>query len=447
MQLKHTSLFLSLFLASTALATTPAPSSPQAVTPTPAPTAQAPVDINSATPPLNKYGAVDVNASVPVSAQVPDKPAGFKDPAVNPLANNYSDLIPAQPSLNAKSYILVDANSGEVIAANNPNMRLAPASITKLMLIYVAQQEIAAGTIHLTDEVTVPTVAWATGGSRMFLKPGQQVSVQDLISGILVDSGNDAAVTLATYIAGTQSAMVNMMNFQAQKLNMTNTHFTDIMGLPAPAHYSTAYDLALLGQAVMNTYPQYFAWFSQKYFKYGKITQPNFNRLLFIYPYASGMKTGSTDEAGYSLVGSAQMPNNPMRLVSVVMGTPDANTMATASKALMTYGFRFFSDQLLYSANTTLGNARIYGGDSRTVPAGVLENMYVTVPGTSKQQVSTEVNYLSGVEAPIKRGQQVGNVVISLNGKVISTQPIVAMQDIGPGGSVRRAIDKVSKWF
>jgi len=314
------------------------------------------------------------------------------------------------------------------------------------MLLYVADQELAAGTIHLNDQVTVPTVAWATGGSRMFLKPGQTVTVRDLISGIIVASGNDAAVTLANYIAGTQSAMVNMMNFQAQKLDMTNTHFTDIMGLPAPAHYSTAYDMALLGRAIMVQYPQYFDWYSQKYFKYGNITQPNFNRLLFIYPYANGMKTGSTDEAGYSLVGSAQMPNNPMKLISVVMGTPDANTMATASKALLSYGFRFFSDQLLYPAGTTLGKARVYGGSSMYVPAGTLNDMYVTVPGTAKQNLSTQLQWLS-IEAPVTKGQQVGNIVISINGKVISTQPVVALDDVGPGGSFRKAVDKVLRWL
>ncbi|MDF2690986.1 MAG: D-alanyl-D-alanine carboxypeptidase [Gammaproteobacteria bacterium] len=444
MKFKCTALFLSMLAASTSFTASASTSAP--IAPTPA--AQvAPVDINDATPPLNKYGAVDVNANVPVSTQVPPKPAGFKDPEVNPLANNYSDLIPAQPSLNAASYVLLDANSGEVIAASNPNLRLAPASMTKLMLLYVADQELAAGNIHVNDQVTVPTVAWATGGSRMFLKPGQTVAVQDLISGIIVASGNDAAVTLATYIAGSQSSMVSLMNLQAHKLNMTNTHFTDIMGLPAPAHYSTAYDMALLGQAIMVQYPQYFSWFSQKYFKYGNITQPNFNKLLFIYPYATGMKTGSTNEAGYSLVGSAQMPNNPMRLVSVVMGTPDANTMAAESKSILTYGFRFFSDQLLYSAGTTLGKARIYGGSSMYVQAGVLQDMYVTVPGTSKQSISSKLQWLSGVEAPISKGQQVGSVVISLNGKVISTQPIVAMDDVGAGGSFRRAIDKVTKWF
>jgi D-alanyl-D-alanine carboxypeptidase (penicillin-binding protein 5/6) len=281
----------------------------------------------------------------------------------------------------------------------------------------------------------------------MFLKPGQTVAVQDLISGIIVASGNDAAVTLATYIAGNQSSMVNMMNFQAQKLGMTNTHFTDIMGLPAPAHYSTSYDMALLGQAIMVQYPQYFSWFSQKYFKYGNITQPNFNKLLFIYPYATGMKTGSTDTAGYSLVGSAQMPNNPMRLVSVVMGTPDANTMATASKALLSYGFRFFSDQPLYSAGTTLGKARIYGGSSLTVAVGTLQDMYVTVPGTSKQNFTTKLQMFKGVEAPITKGQQLGNIVISINGKVISTQPIVAMDDVGLGSGMHRTLDKMTRWL
>jgi D-alanyl-D-alanine carboxypeptidase (penicillin-binding protein 5/6) len=443
MKLKCTALFLGMIAATTSFAVTPATNAPVAAASAPA----VQVDINSATPPLNKYGAVDVNANVPVSVQVPPKPAGFQDPEVNPLANNYSDLTPAQPSLNAASYVLIDANSGEVIAASNPNLRLAPASMTKLMLLYVTDQELAAGTIHLNDQVTVPTVAWATGGSRMFLKPGQTVAVQDLISGIIVASGNDAAVTLATYIAGTQSAMVNMMNFQAQKLGMTNTHFTDIMGLPAPAHYSTAYDMGLLGQAIMTQYPQYFDWYSQKYFKYGNITQPNFNKLLFIYPYATGMKTGSTNEAGYSLVGSAQMPNNPMRLVSVVMDTPDANTMATTSKALLSYGFRFFSDQLLYPAGTTLGKARIYGGASMYVPAGTINDMYVTVPGSSKQTLTTQLQWMKGVEAPITKGQQVGSIIISMNGKVISTQPIDAMDDVGPGGNMRRAIDKVTKWF
>ncbi|MDA7742567.1 D-alanyl-D-alanine carboxypeptidase, partial [Francisellaceae bacterium] len=259
--------------------------------------------------PLNKYGAVNVDAQVPVNIQVPTAPKNFKAPAVHSAVSLWSNLVPAQPKLDIKSYLLMDAKTGHVIASDHANKRIAPASLTKLMLLYIVEQQLKNGTLTLNQKLTVPTVAWATGGSRMFLKPKTEVSVKELIKGVIVASGNDAAVTLAVNIAGTQSAFVGMMNIEAKKLGMTNTHFSDVMGLPAPNLYSSARDLAMLARHVVLDYPEYYHFFKVKYITYNGIKQPNFNKLLFIDQYADGLKTGSTKAAGYSLIGSEKRPN------------------------------------------------------------------------------------------------------------------------------------------
>lgn len=398
-------------------------------------------------PPLNEYGAVDVNAKVPYAEQVPPKPKGFKDPDVTSIAQKWNELIPSQPTLNVRSYILMAPNSGQILADYNPNQREAPASLTKLMLLYVAAQELANNTIHLTDEVRVPVVAWATGGSRMFLKPNTTVTVQKLINGIVVPSGNDAAVTLATYIAGNQSAFVSMMNQQAQRLGMTNTHFTDVMGLPAPDHYTSARDLGVLADHIIEDYPQYLDWYNQKYFSYNGITQPNFNKLLFIYKDAIGMKTGSTNEAGYSLVGAAKEPDNPMYLVSVVMGAPSSNASAADSKALLTYGYRFFKDKELYAADKTIQNARVYMGAEKYLPVGVAKNLWITIPRNGEDKLSAALQLKKGLSAPITQGEQVGRIVVDLDGKQLTSAPAIALKADAKGGWFRRVYDTVAGWF
>jgi len=395
-------------------------------------------------PPLNSYGAVDVNAIIPYNIQVPPKPAGFQDPIINPLSNQWSSIVPTAPDLDVRSYILMSANSGQILAAYNANEREAPASITKLMLIYITQQALSRGTIHLDDMATVPVVAWATGGSRMFLKPRQQVKVRDLISGIIVDSGNDAAVTLAQYIAGTQSDFVDMMNDQAKALDMTNTHFNDVMGLPAPNHYSSAYDLAHLTRAILMQYPQYSSWFSEKSFKYNGIKQANFNKLLFIYPYAIGMKTGSTEEAGYSLVGAAKIPSMPTELIAVVLGAPGEtatnNQSAGDAKALLTYGFRFFKDRELYPAGKTIQSVTLNDGTQSTVPVGVQDNLWVTVPVGLGDKLSAQLQIKKGLKAPVTKGQNVGRVVVTLNGQPLKTAPAVALATVKQGNFFQRLL-------
>lgn len=402
---------------------------------------------NHPTPPLNQYGAVDVNANVPANVQVPPAPADFKPPVLNSEINEWPNLLPSQPILNAKSYLLMDANSGRVLLAYNANQRVAPASLTKLMLLYIAEKALKSGQIHLSDKVTVPRVAWATGGSRMFLRPGMQVTVQQLIDGIIVDSGNDAAVTLATYIAGTQAAFTSLMNHEAKALGMTNTHFTDVMGLPAPYHYSSARDMAILARAIVTKFPQYLGWYDQKSFKFNGIKQYNFNKLLFIYQYADGLKTGSTDAAGYSLISTAKMPNRQLRLVGVVMGAPNPMASATQSKALLSFGFRFFKTQLMYTQGEIIKKIRVYMGKNKDVGVTVAQDLYATYPNNPGQKLAASLNIDKDIQAPITKGQKLGMVVIKLNGKVVNQAPVIAAEANPKGNFWRRMSDKVSSWF
>ncbi len=393
--------------------------------------------------PLNKYGAVDVNAKVPYDVQVPPVAADFEAPALSPLAAQWPASIPTQPDLNVQAYLLMDANTGNVLIEYNGNKRLPPASITKLMLIYVTEQQLASGTLHLTDKVSVPKIAWATGGSRMFLKPNSNVTVEELINGVLVDSGNDAAVTLAVDIAGSQNAMVNMMNAQAAQLGMTNTHFSTVMGLPAPNLYSSARDLATLARAMIQQYPENQSWFGRKSYTYDNIKQYNFNKLLFIYPYADGMKTGSTSDAGFSLVSTAKMPNDPMRLIAVVLGAPNNDENATDSKTLLTYGFKFFQSQLLYPSGKILTEAPIKGGAAKTVHVGTLQDLYATYPRNTKAKLTADLQLNKELVAPITKGQVLGQVVISLDGKPFSSSPAVAMEDVARGNWWQRIVNRV----
>lgn len=388
--------------------------------------------------PLNSYGAVDVHAHVPLSAQVPTQPSSLKLPDLNPLVKQYANIIPAGPQLNAKSYLLMSSQSGQIIAEHNANKRYAPASITKLMLLYLAEKALASGQITLQEKVTVPTVAWATGGSSMFLKPHQSVSIQDLILGTIVESGNDAAVTLATHIAGSQQTCVDMMNQQAKALGMTNTHFSDVMGLPAPNHYSSAHDLALLARAIIRDYPQYYSWYKTKWFTFNGIRQPNFNQLLFIYPYAEGLKTGSTQEAGYSLVSAAKMPDRPQRLIAVVLGAGSKNASAYASKTLLTYGFRFFKTQELYAKGQVIRHVPITSGQKRTLAIGLAHNAYVTYPANSQYPLKANLVLNPRLSAPIHSQEPVGTFEVSYAKQNLIKDPVIALENIQKGSLWQR---------
>ena len=400
--------------------------------------------------PLNSFGAIDVKTSIPENIQVPSAPveAGSNNGIPETLVQKWTQAGVFSPQVEARAFILMDANTGQIIAANDANMRMAPASTTKLMLMYIVEQKLAAGVISLDSKVQVPEVAWRTGGSRMFLKPGSFVSVKDLISGMLVESGNDAAVTLANYVAGSQSSFVAMMNATAVKLGMHNTHFTTVMGLPAPAHFSTAYDLGLLGQHIMNDYPQYFHFFSQKYFEYNHIRQPNFNRLLFTYQYATGMKTGSTEAAGYSLVSSAEIPNNPMKLVGVVLGTKSLNDVAAQSKALFNYGFHFFKQDSLYAANSKLSEQKVWGGQQNTVSLGLEKSLTLVIPSSVDEKgLVTKLQIDRDIKAPVDKGEKLGEITVTYKDQVIKTESLVALNSVQQGGWFTRTWSSISLYF
>ena len=354
-------------------------------------------------------------------------------------------VIPQAPNINAKSYVLMDANSGAVIAAKNPNAKLPPASLTKLMTVYLTFNALKNGTIHLNDKVRVSKVAWKTGGSRMFLRVGSYPTVNQLIQGIIVDSGNDACVAVSEYIAGSQAAFVQMMNAEAKKLGMKNSHFSDVNGLPIANHYSTAHDLALLTQAIIKDFPQDYHYFSQKWFTYNNIKQPNRNRLLWRYKYADGLKTGHTSQAGYCLIGSAE--KNGMRLISVVMGTPSDEARSTDSQTLLAYGFRYFDTHQVYAANKAIRTQRVYLGENKEVPIGVAQNLYVTLPDGQFKNAKTDIALKTPIKAPVKKDQVLGAVTISLDGKPIVQAPVVALKADPRGGFWRRFSDHIALGF
>lgn len=398
---------------------------------------------NTPQPPLNRYGAVNVNAHVPYQLQVPAEPKNFKGPKIVSLTQNWPELSPSAPQLSVRSYVLMSPKTGQVIAAYHANQRQAPASLTKLMLLYITAMELNNGTISINSKVRVPTVAWATGGSRMFLNPGSKVELKKLIEGTIVASGNDAAVTIAKYIAGSQSAFVSMMNETAQQMGLTNTHFTDVMGLPAPDHYSSARDMTILAQHITEDFPQYLSWYGQKYFDYNAINQTNYNRLLFIDKNAFGFKTGSTNAAGYSLVGGAKDPQTGMKLISVVMGSTSSESSATDSQALLTYGFRFFKNKEVYPAHSTVMKAKISGGANKYTNVGVNKALWITIPKNTDAHLSAKLLLKKDLSAPIKQGQVVGKIVVSLDGKPLATAPAVALQANAKGSFFQR----LKNWF
>ncbi len=355
-----------------------------------------------------------------------------------PQQPNYT---PGPPSLAASGYILMDATSGKIIAEKNSDTKMPPASLTKLMSLYIISAAIKSGQIKMDDKVRISTKAWKTEGSRMFIKAGDDVPVRELLQGVIVASGNDATVALAEHVAGTEEAFTSMMNQQAQYLGMKNSHFMDSTGLPNPDHYSTAQDLAILTQAYIKNFPEDYSFYAEKWFAYNGIKQPNRNRLLWRFQYADGLKTGHTNEAGYCLVGSAK--KDGMRLISVVLGEASDQTRTDDSIRLLTYGFRFFETHRLYSSQTPIVQARVWEGENTEVPLGIKDDLYVTVPLGQYKKLQASVVLNNPLKAPIIKGQTYGNVNITLNNQIIVSKPLVALDDNPQGGLWRRASDTV----
>lgn len=352
---------------------------------------------------------------------------------------------PVAPDVDAKGYILVDADSGVVIAQRNADQRMAPASLTKLMTMYVISGFIENGRLKLTDQVTVSENAWRTGGSRMFIQVGTQVPVQDLINGIVIASGNDACVAMAEHLAGTEQSFVDMMNKTAQDLGMKNTHYADATGLPNPTNYTTPYDLSLLTRAIIENYPEDYKWYSQKWMLYNNIRQPNRNLLLWRDPSVDGLKTGHTDDAGYCLVSSAK--RNDMRLIAIIMGSSSTKQRANAAQALLNYGFSFYQTHKLYAANTPLTTLRIHHGRDKQSAFGLSQPLVVTIPTNQSGQLKAMLGMQPDIRAPITKGKPYGVLQVRLGDQVIANQPIVALADNPEASVISRWMDDIGQMF
>lgn len=352
---------------------------------------------------------------------------------------------PAPPTIAASSYILIDYNTGKVLAENNADAKLAPASLTKIMSVYVVFREISNGHLHLEDLVTISQKAWETSGSRMFIEVGNQVKVEDLLKGVIIQSGNDASVALAEHIAGDETTFADMMNQHAKRLGMTNSHFQDSNGLPIDNHYTSARDLAILTAALIKEFPDYYRWFSQQEFTYNNITQHNRNQLLSRDGSVDGVKTGFTDAAGYCLVASALRDN--MRLVSVVMNASSANARANENQNLLNYGFRFFESHKLYQGKTALTEARVWKGDSTKLEAGLTEDLYATIPRGHYADLKAVINLDKGITAPIKEGDKLGSVNVTLKDEVIANKDLIALKTVEQGNIFRRIYDGTMLMF
>ncbi|ANQ83272.1 D-alanyl-D-alanine carboxypeptidase [Azoarcus olearius] len=353
--------------------------------------------------------------------------------------------IPA-PALAAKAWVLVDHNTGQVLAANDPDARIEPASLTKLMTAYLTFSALKAGTIALDQPVPVSERAWRQEGSRMFIEPQKPVAVQELIRGVIVQSGNDACVALAELIAGTEEAFAAMMNREAQRLGMSNTHFTNSTGLPDPQLYTTAKDLALLASAIIRDFPDYYAsLYSLKEYRYNNITQPNRNRLLWMDSTVDGMKTGHTSSAGYCLISSAL--RGPRRLVSVVLGAESDTVRAQESLKLLNFGFQFFDTVKLYSADQALSQFRVWKGQANEVAAGFTSDFVISLPKGQADKITATLESRQPVLAPLQKGQEIGTLKLSLDGRPLGEYPVVALQDVPVAGFFGRLWDALVLWI
>lgn len=355
----------------------------------------------------------------------------------------YADInvVPAAPDIKAKSYVMMDYASGKFIVDENGNEILPPASLTKIMTVYVVAKELQQESIKLTDKVLISEKAWKMQGSRMFIEVNKQVSVNDLLVGVIVQSGNDASVALAEYVSGTEDAFAQLMNQHAKEIGMTNTHFVNSTGLPDDDHYTTAYDLALLSSALIKEFPEIYKLHSIKEFTFNEITQPNRNQLLWRDPSVDGLKTGHTEAAGYCLVASAVRED--MRLISVVMGTDSSEARAKATQSLLNYGYRFFETREIYADQEVVKTVKVWKGDKQEVRLGLEKSLILTYPRGQFEKLKATVNTDQQIIAPVNQGQSLGTLVISLHEDEQIIVPLIALNTINQGTIINRIKDSI----
>jgi D-alanyl-D-alanine carboxypeptidase (penicillin-binding protein 5/6) len=359
--------------------------------------------------------------------------------------NPRQPIIPASPQLASSAYILMDAHSGRILAEQNADQTLPPASITKLMTSYIVSAEIERGAINHADLVPISVNAWQKGGSKMFVREGTQVPVIDLMRGMIVQSGNDATIALAEQIAGSEKAFVDVMNQQASLLGLANTHYRNATGWPEEGHYSSARDIALLAKALITEFPDSYELYSEQYFSYNGINQPNRNKLLFRDKTVDGIKTGHTEDAGYCLVASSEREG--MRLISVVLGAKSDESRAVESQKLLSYGFRYYQTHKLYGKKDVISQARIWKGKVDSLALGVSKDLYLTIPRGSEDSLVATASVDQIIEAPIVIGQELGSVSVTLDGETLLNTPLVAMATIEKAGLFSRIVDAITLFF
>ncbi|MET0100569.1 MAG: D-alanyl-D-alanine carboxypeptidase family protein [Sedimenticola sp.] len=340
--------------------------------------------------------------------------------------------VPAPPKIAASGHLLLDFDSGAVLAENNANEQLEPASLTKIMTAYVVLRELTEGNIKLDEMVRVSKKAWRAPGSRMFIEVGKQISVEQLLKGMIIQSGNDSSIALAEHVAGSEETFAALMNEHAQRLGMLNTNFVNSTGLPDKNHYTTANDIAKVAAATIREFPDYYGWYAVREFTFNDIKQHNRNKLLWRDDSVDGIKTGHTEAAGYCLVASAK--RNGMRLISVVMGTKSENARAKESQALLNYGFRFYETHRLYGAGEALTQVRVWKGASEQLRLGLKEDLVVTIPRRQYKNLKPGMTIPPKIMAPMRKGQEVGKVKVMLGDRVVAESPLVALEGVEEGG-------------
>ena len=353
--------------------------------------------------------------------------------------------VPAPPQVSAKNYLLMDFNSGRILAEKDADAQIEPASITKLMTSYVVYSEMEAGRLSLDEQVLISEKAWRMGGSRMYLEVGSKVSVELLLKGLIIQSGNDASVALAEHIAGGEDAFVGLMNQYAANLGMTATHYKNSTGWPDAEHLTSARDIATLAEAFIKDFPEHYKGYSEKVFTYNNIKQYNRNKLLWRDKSVDGLKTGHTDSAGYCLVSSAKRAD--MRLISVVLGADSEESRASVSQSLLNYGFRFYETHKLYAAGETLNQSRVWQGDKEDVALGLASDLHVTIPRGTYKNMDALMNVDANITAPLKKGSPLGEVRIMLNDEELSSVPLVALQRVEKGNFFQISKDYILKLF
>ena len=366
------------------------------------------------------------------------------------LSTQAATAVPSPPQVAAKAYLLIDASSGAILAEQNADMPLPPASLTKMMTSYILARELTEGNVQESDMVTISENAWSqnplfAGSSLMWIEPGKDVSIADLQRGIVISSGNDATVAVAEHLAGSEAVFVEMMNTQAEKLGMVDSYYVNTHGLPHPDHVTTARDLALLAKAMINDHPEQYAIYKESEFTYNNIRQYNRNTLMSEDPTVDGLKTGHTEEAGYCLVASAE--RRGMRLISVVMGTSSTRARKNETRSLLNYGFRFYETSEMFAPMTELEKPRVWKGQVDYVSAGLVDGTVLTLPRGKKKHLVTSVEVDKEIVAPLLVGDTLGTVTLSLDGETVFSAPVVALEAVESGGFFARLWDMLLMWI